>query len=215
MTTSIKPPKLSQEECKRLDVFALNNDIQALEGELPLILNHVNSEKVCGRLLVKASKKGSLDAVKLLLPFAKIDLLDGVALLLASQSGHADTVKHLLTKEGWPQTSLDKSLIYASQNGHAEVVKHLLVFANPKSDQSKPLQKACMGKHVEIFNLLYSLSDPQQALRAMNEALVPHNKMELLQTKINEDEAKRTKKVMGKSLASHMDEKSAKRKSKM
>lgn len=215
MPSSTKPQKITHEEQKRLDVFALKDDVKTLKEKLPFILKHDNAASVCGRLLVKASKSGSLGAAKLLLPLANLHILDGEALVMASQNGHTSVVEHLLTRQAWPHASYDKSLMFASQNGYTDIVKHLLPFANPKADQSKALQKASMKKHVDIFNLLYPLSEPKKALKAMNDALVPESKMELLQTRINEVKAQRTKHVLEVVLSPHMGKKGTKPKSKM
>jgi len=87
--------------------------------------------------------------------------MDGPALLLASQDGHAEVVSILLAAgadfhHANPEGST--ALIMASQGGHAEVVSILLAAGanvhHTTNDGSTALRYATLRNHPEVVTLL-------------------------------------------------------------
>jgi ankyrin repeat protein len=130
--------------------------VKAIEaGNRSLAMQLIDGAEVDAKdeiALLRASEKGFLDVVKLLLlKGAK----DDFALCYASANGHLEVVKLLLEKNADIHASEDCALRDASANGHLEVVKLLLekgADLHPREDSG--FRQAAGNGHLDVVKLL-------------------------------------------------------------
>lgn len=75
----------------------------------------------------------------------------------------------------------------AVTQGHTQCVKRLIPRSNPKWNNSWPLILASQIQHQEIFDLLYPVSNPKDALRYMKSQQYAPEDMSMLERRIMQD----------------------------
>ena len=116
--------------------------------------------------IIEAAKNGNIDQIRALIA-EQVDLNardreDNTALHLASEKGHTEIVKALLTGEGIDINARENyewtPLHYAARNGHIEVVEVLLkngAQVDLVSDEhDTPLHFAARNGHIEVVEVL-------------------------------------------------------------
>lgn len=141
-----------------LEDAAIDNNVDTIEK----VLHHSTTN--CGRALFWAASQGHTEVVQLLLPFADPQDNDSEAFRVACQFGHLDVVKLLLPVSN-PQCNNNNPLRSAAGRGHTDVVRYILPFTDPKDIESSALQSAAFNQHWDVVDMLYDLSDVQQALK--------------------------------------------------
>ena len=107
----------------------------------------------------RASAKGHLDVVKVLLADSRIDpsVDNNYAIRSASENGHPEVVKELLKdKRVNPADRDNYAMQWASAKGHLEVVKVLLSDSrvNPSADNTYAIQLASENGHLDVVKEL-------------------------------------------------------------
>ena len=147
-----------------------------------------------GFLLAHAAGQGRLGMVETLLPFCDAKENDSLALSWAAEGGHLDVVRVLAPLSGPLGSKNTISDVVAK--GRADILGFILPLCLPKYHQSLPLQIACQKNDEVIFNMLYPLSDPDEALLAMKSQ--QNLSTLLLENRIKADKSK-------KHLQEHLD----------
>lgn len=156
------------------------------ELSLPL-----HEERASGYLLLCARHKNS-NTLSLLLPFVGDRLKNWMCSWAAKQNNTRILSAILPTMTDLSQIQF--ALFGVVSKGHLDAVKVLLPFVDPKHQQSKALQMASYYGFQDIFNLLYPLSDPKEALSKMEAGFFPDDKKRLLLDRLAIETAMETKK---------------------
>jgi len=138
------------------------------EGDIEKVKNLLTENKKGAEYSINvASHFGQLNLVKFLLSEFEIDITrrESLAVCLASENGHLETVKFLVTGDREPGNKADiasagnEAIKEASKNGHLEIVKFLLApEREPKVDiTSKNWAFVCASQNggTEIVKFLY------------------------------------------------------------
>lgn len=107
-----------------------------------------------------------LDSMKKILGFVGADGIER-AVRVANQYGYSEIVEFLVCHTCIP--NVQQLLNQAVFHGHLECVKWMLSVADPQVDNSNSLAVAVLQGHDDIFELLYPVSNPQQALFALQQ----------------------------------------------
>jgi len=105
-----------------------------------------------------------LDGMKKILGFVGADGIER-AVRVANEYGYSEIVEFLVCHTSIP--NVQRLFNQAVFHGHLECVKWMLSVANPKVDNSNSLAVAVLQGHDDIFELLYPVSNPQEALFAL------------------------------------------------
>lgn len=105
-----------------------------------------------------------LDSMKKILGFVGADGIER-AVRVANEYGYSEIVEFLVCHTSIP--NVQRLLNQAVFHGHLECVKWMLSVADPQVDNSSPLAVAVLQGHDDIFELLYPVSNPQEALFAL------------------------------------------------
>lgn len=125
----------------------------------------------------EAIEKNNLTKIQLLLndnrfdPSAYNNYYTLFAIVFASQNGHSDIVKLLLSDPRVDPTDDNNfSIIMASKNGHREVVKLLLNDNRiiPAKYSNYAIQQACQNGHTDIVQLLWQNKKVKNTLKYDN-----------------------------------------------
>lgn len=127
-----------------------------------------------------------LDNMKKILGFVGADGIER-ALRLSNEYGYSEIVAFLVSNTE-PPTS-QHLLNQAVFHGHLECVRWMLSVSNPKDNNSNPLQVAALQGYDDIFELLYPVSDPQQALFSLqNNRMYGIEDWKMLEERIQKDQ---------------------------
>lgn len=131
------------------------------------ILSHIHSSKKLDEntyqeLMQTAAKSGALACFECLEPYVAEESVYSDALNSAAEKGYLDMVKHISPLVG--EYAQEEALCMAVLYNRVDVVDYLLPRCNPKNQSSKFLAAAAAEGHTELFELLYPLSDPENAL---------------------------------------------------
>lgn len=114
-------------------------------------------------LMQTAAKSGSVACFAYLQQYVAEPTLYSDALNSAAEKGHLTLVQHIAPLVD--AYSQEEGLCMAVLYNRIDVVHHLLPLCNPKNQSSKFLAAAAAEGHTELFELLYPLSNPEDALR--------------------------------------------------
>lgn len=124
--------------------------------------NNYFNENSYQEYLIMAAASGNLQCFDFLQAYVGEPTVYSDSLNKAAENGHLDMVQHLapLVCEYAQEEALCMAVLY----NRVDVVHYLLPLCNPKNQSSKFLAAAAAEGHTELFDLLYPLSDPQNAL---------------------------------------------------
>lgn len=92
------------------------------------------------------------------------------ALDAAVSNNHIDCVTILLKSPHFYNTNIyNELLLLSTVNNNPDLVAILLHRANPQFDYNLPLRVATINEFHQVFDLLYSVSDPLEAQRIMRQ----------------------------------------------
>lgn len=118
-------------------------------------------------LLMEAAAKGQVDMVRILTPVSRQRTIDD-ALMAAAINGHCECAKELVGKASRVKTS--EALGRAALHGHLQIVEMLIPLSDPKSNDSKALRDAVVGKQTQCVEVLLDVSDTQKVLTYFQQA---------------------------------------------
>ena len=113
--------------------------------------------------MIMAAASGNLQCFECLQPYVSEPTVYSDALNNAAEKGHLTLVQHIAPLVD--AYSQEEGLCMAVLYNRIDVVQHLLPLCNPKNQSSKFLAAAAAEGHTELFELLYPLSNPEDALR--------------------------------------------------
>lgn len=152
------------------------------------------------RALPVAAAEGFASVVDKLIPHVNDPTYLSSALKLAASNNHLQIVKTLLP---WvPFEKRPEALSQAVINKHKEIVLYLIHLCEPKSNHSRALQFAVEDELFDIADMLYPVSNPQDALECMMMELElepGHSIIRYLEDRI---ESERLKKVLSVEVSS-------------
>lgn len=121
----------------------------------------------CYDLLERAIQRKDNEGVERLVP-----MLDADAVPFSLWSAVAHKYTHAVTLLAARSECRDNehSLWVAVSTNYVEGVKLLLPICDPRKNNSQCLQRAVLNDHMEIFELLYPLSDACVALRELRDS---------------------------------------------
>lgn len=165
--------KETQILCNELSSSAKQGDLTAVTS---LIQDYQsNPEKYNSRafdvLVVNAfwrsCEQGHLECAKILQPFSH-ENAGRYSLCVACQNGDKNMVEYLIPFHDW-NDDFDRRIVLlnAVESGSLDVVKLILPHVPNKPHRTEALRDACKYNHQAIFDLLYPLSNPQSALKYM------------------------------------------------
>lgn len=134
----------------------------------------------------KSCEKGYVDCAKLLLPYVNQNNHIFHALLGACKNGHTQVLDFLLPLYKWESAYTKKTMLCNAVLGQSiETVKTVLPYVTSKTHRTEALREACKIKNQEIFDVLYPLSNPQSALKYMeNRKTVTESEKQMLKDAI-------------------------------
>lgn len=134
---------------------------------LKRILSHISGSKTLDEntyqeLLQTAARSGAIECFGCLQPYVAEPTVYSDALNNAAEKGHLKIVHHIepLVDAYAKEEALCMAVLY----NRMDVVQYLLPLCNPKNQSSKFLAAAAAEGHTELFELLYPLSTPKEAL---------------------------------------------------
>lgn len=136
----------------------------------------------------EAIDQNHLEHVKILIPLCYEGSLGGNCLMDAAIYGHTDLVREFIPYAD-DRDCLVIALHSAITHNHETCVALLLEHVDATYNQSYPLQMAAsqMRRHEDcpIFNLVFAVSNPQDALDALHERGGKETAVAILQDRIN------------------------------
>lgn len=159
---------------------------------LTKIFSHMHSQISClddnsyQRLMHTAATHGSLQCLILLKAYVAEPAVYSDVLNTAAEHNHLHIVQHIapLVDEYFREDALALAALY----NRVDVVQYLLTVCNPQNQSSKCLAAAASEGHSELFELLYPLCNPTDALHYLKRKFEnqPHN-WEMLEQRIVRD----------------------------
>lgn len=141
------------------------NDAQAFAEILSHLHNSIKlklDEHTYEELLKTAASSGSVECFEYLQPHVSKPIVYADALNSAAENGHLTMVQHIASLVG--EYDKEEALCMAVLYNRVDVVHYLLPLCNPKNKSSKFLAAASAERHTDLFELLYPLSNPENAL---------------------------------------------------
>lgn len=124
--------------------------------------NNYFNENLYQEYLIIAAASGNIQCFEFLQTYVAEPTVYSDCLNTAAEHGHLDMVKHISPLVG--EYAQEEALCMAVLYNRVDVVDYLLPRCNPKNQSSKFLAAAAAEGHTELFELLYPLSDPENAL---------------------------------------------------
>lgn len=131
-------------------------------------LSHMHSQSSClddnsyQRLMHTAATHGSLECLILLQAYVAEPAVYSDVLNTAAEQNHLPIVQHIAPLVD--EYSREDALALAALYNRGDVVEYLLTVCNPQNQSSKCLAAAASEGHSELFELLYPLCSPTDAL---------------------------------------------------
>ncbi len=171
MTDNIWKESLAytREKTKILSSFGAMKDCICKDdvNTLKRILSHIQGSKTLDEntyqeLLQTAARSGAIECFGCLQPYVAEPTVYSDALNNAAEKGHLKIVQHIepLVDAYAKEEALCMAVLY----NRMDVVHYFLPLCNPKNQSSKFLAAAAAERHTELFDLLYPLSNPKDAL---------------------------------------------------
>lgn len=139
------------------------------------------------RAMEEAIGQNHLECVKFLIPLCHNGALGGKNLVDAATYGHTDLVREFIPYAD--RDCLAVALHAAITHKNQICVELLLEYVDPTYNQSYPLQVAAsqIRRHEDcpIFNAVFAVSNPQDALDALRERGGKETSIAILQERIN------------------------------
>ena len=127
-----------------------------------------------------------LDTMKKILGFVGADGIER-AVRVATEYGYSEIVEFLVCNATLPQSQ--NLLNQAVYHGHLECVKWMLSVSDPKANNSNPLQVAVVQGHMDIFELLYPVSEAEVALSSLQKhSMFDADDWKILEDRIQKDQ---------------------------
>lgn len=159
--------------CHNLAQVAEVGDLQTL---CALLKEYQNNPKLYSKdtfcsLVVNAywrsCEKGHLDCLKALQPFVKPDD-QRYSLIVACEYGNDKLVKYLASHFPWKETQpVRYAVLAAVRGGSLKILNTVLPHVKNKQHRTEALRQACTSNNQAAFDVLYPVSNPQSALKYM------------------------------------------------
>lgn len=189
--TSLAGENATQTLCNNLSSSATQGDLASvisLIGEYQSNPQKYNSETFDILVLNafwRSCENGHLECAKILQPFSR-ETSCVHALYAACSNADEDMVKFLIPFHDWSSEFSQKcGLISAIDGGSLDVIKLIVPHVKSKTVRTEGLREACKANNRAAFDLLYPLSNPQSALKYMeNRKTVTEDEKQMLKDAI-------------------------------
>lgn len=137
----------------------------------------------------RSCEQGHLECAKILQPFSGKSA-GAHSLYAACQNGDKEMVEYLIQFHDWSNNFIRKCALFkAVEGGSLDVVKLILPHVPSKTQRTEALREACKANNQAIFDLLYPLSNPQSALKYMeNRKTVTEEEKQMLKDAITAEQ---------------------------
>lgn len=153
----------SQSSCEAMRKSIKQGDFKTFHKIfVDLQYNNYFNENSYQEYLIMAAESGNLQCFDFLQAYVGEPTVYSDSLNAAAKYGHLDMVKYIAPLVD--AYSQEEGLCMAVLYNCADVVNYLLPLCNPKNQSSKFLAVATTEGHTELFELLYPLSTPEDAL---------------------------------------------------
>jgi ankyrin repeat protein len=184
----------TQELCNKLAADAKQGDLASVTSLIQEYQNNpqkYNSETfdiLVVNALWRSCENGHLECAKILQPFSKGKCR--YALHAACENADREIVEFLIPFQDWSDSFGRKCALFkAVEGGSLDVVKLILPHVPSKTQRTEALREACKSNNQAIFDLLYPLSNPQSALKYMeNRKTVTEEEKQMLKDAITAEQ---------------------------
>jgi len=188
----------SHDLCLEIDTAAGAGDAVKITELLNDFKENPNRHDECvvrlmlGNTFRRSCENGYVECAKILLSYVDTPHIFH-ALLGAGRNGHAQVLELLLPLYKWENAYTKKSVLCATVSGQSiKAVKTVLPYVTNKTHRTEALRVACQVNNQDVFDVLYPLSNPQSALKYMeNRKMVSEREKQMLKDAIAAQEQKK------------------------
>lgn len=173
---------------KQGDVASVTNLIEDYQAH-PQKYDRATFDTLVVNAFWRSCEQGHLECAKVLQPFSR-ESSCAHALYAACVNGDKEMVTFLIPFHDWSNNFIRKcTLLKAVEGGSLDVVKLILPHVPSKTQRTEALRDACKYNNQVVFDLLYPLSNPQSALKYMeNRKTVTEEEKQMLKDAIAAEE---------------------------
>ena len=188
----------SHDLCQEIDAAAGVGNAAQITKLLNDYEQHYDQHNDCvmrvllGNTFRSSCENGYVECAKILMPFVDENHIFH-ALLATAKNGHTQVLEFLLPLYKWANAYTKKAVLCnAALSPSVAAFKTVLPYVPSKTHRTEALREACKANNQAIFDLLYPLSNPQSALKYMEQRkTVTEEEKQMLKDAITAEQQKK------------------------